>query len=73
MQFLGNEYSEQRNYSEETARIVDAEIRELVEEAEERAHKILTTHRKQLDKLAEYLQEKEVISREEMLALLGEK
>ncbi len=71
LQFLGSEYSEQRNYSEETARIVDAEIRELVEEAEEHAHKILTSHRKQLDKLAELLQEKEVILRDEMLALLA--
>ncbi len=73
LQFLSGDFSEQRNYSEETARIVDAEIKELVEEAQQRAHKILTSKRKQLDKLAELLQEKEVIQREDMLALLGGK
>lgn len=71
LQFLSGDFSEQRNYSEETARIVDAEIKELIEEAQQRAHKILTSKRKQLDKLADLLQEKEVIQREEMLELLG--
>jgi cell division protease FtsH len=71
LQFLGGDYSEQRNYSEETARLVDAEIRDLIEEAQLRAEKILVAHRAQLNQLAELLQEKEVIQREEMLALWG--
>jgi cell division protease FtsH len=71
LQFLGGEYSEQRNYSEETARLVDAEIRQLIEEAQLRTHKILTAKRKQLDQLAELLQEKEVVLREDMLELLA--
>jgi cell division protease FtsH len=73
LQFLGGEYSEQRNYSEETARLVDSEIRQLIEDAQLRAHKVLTANRQHLDQLAELLQEKEVISREEMLALLADK
>ena len=68
LQFLGGDLGEQRNYSEETARIVDSEIRDLIEDAQLRAEKILVKHRKQLDQLAELLQEKEVIQREEMLA-----
>jgi cell division protease FtsH len=71
LQFLSTDFAEQRNYSEETARIVDAEIRQLIDEAEQRALTILTAHRHQLQQLAELLQEKEVILREEMLALWG--
>jgi cell division protease FtsH len=71
LQFLGGEYSEQRNYSEETARQIDAEIRQLIDEAQLRAQKVLTANRTHLDQLAELLQEKEVIVREEMLALLA--
>jgi len=73
LQFLGSEFSEQRNYSEETSRLVDAEIKLLIEEAQQRAEDILTASRSDLDKLADLLQEKEVILREEMLTLLGVK
>ncbi|WP_020481145.1 ATP-dependent zinc metalloprotease FtsH [Methylomonas sp. MK1] len=71
LQFLPGDMSEQRNYSEETARVVDAEIKGLIEDAERRAQKILSEKRGYLDKLAELLQEKEVIQREEMVALIG--
>jgi len=71
LQFLGSEFSEQRNYSEETAQVVDAEIRLLIEEAQLQAHEILSAQRQLLDQLAELLQEKEVILRDEMLVLLG--
>jgi cell division protease FtsH len=71
LQFLGTEYTEQRNYSEETARMIDAEIKELVESAQQRAYEILTAKREQLDKLAELLQEKEVIQSDEIAVLLG--
>jgi cell division protease FtsH len=43
----------------------------LVEEAETRAREIITANRSALEKLANLLQEKEVISRDEMLELLG--
>jgi cell division protease FtsH len=70
LQFLSGDVAEQRNYSEETARIVDAEIKALVDDAQQNALQILTGKRSLLDKLADLLQEKEVIQREEMLALL---
>ncbi len=72
LQFLSGDISEQRNYSEETAQIVDAEIKTLVEDAQQRATDILNGKRVMLDKLAELLQEKEVIQREDMLDLFGE-
>ena len=71
LQFLETEVSEYRNYSDETARLIDTEIIALVEEAETRAREIITANRKALEKLADLLQEKEVINRDEMLALLG--
>ena len=70
LQFLETEVSEYRNYSDETARLIDTEIMALVEEAETRARTIITSHREGLEKLANFLQEKEVITRDEMLALI---
>jgi cell division protease FtsH len=70
MQFLDSEFSEVRNYSDETARMLDTEIMALISEGEHRAHEIISEHREILDKLAALLQEKEVIQREEFLALL---
>jgi cell division protease FtsH len=71
LQFLETEISEYRNYSDVTASLIDAEIKTLVEEGESRAREILTTHRPMLEKLAGILQEKEVINREEVAALMG--
>ncbi|MGZ5052315.1 MAG: ATP-dependent zinc metalloprotease FtsH [Methylobacter sp.] len=70
LQFLESDMPEYRNFSDETARLIDTEIMALVEEAETRARTIITTHRDKLDKLANCLQEKEVIGRDEMLALI---
>ncbi|MGZ8158285.1 MAG: ATP-dependent zinc metalloprotease FtsH [Methylobacter sp.] len=71
LQFLETEVSEYRNYSDETARLIDTEIIALVEEAEARAREIIVANRLALEKLANLLQEKEVSSRDEMLELLG--
>jgi cell division protease FtsH len=71
LQYLETEISDYRNYSDETARLLDTEVMALVEEAEARARGIITANREGLEKLANFLQEKEVISREEMLALLS--
>ncbi|MFN8454867.1 MAG: ATP-dependent zinc metalloprotease FtsH [Anaerolineae bacterium] len=69
--FLGRQLSEQRNYSEETAEQIDFEVRELVAEAHERAHQILTKHLDKLHVIANYLIEKETIEADEFAALLG--
>lgn len=70
LQFLETEVSEYRNFSDVTARLIDTEIIALVQEGEARALKIITANRDALEKLANLLQEKEVINREEMTALL---
>ncbi len=70
MQFLETDVAEYRNYSDETARFIDTEIMALVTEGETRARKIITENRPILEKLANLLLEKEVISRDEMVKLL---
>ena len=70
--YLGSDYVEDRNYSEATAQSIDAAVRQLVDEAHDRARSILEERRAVLDALAERLQEKEVISGEELQALIEE-
>jgi len=70
LQFLETEVSEYRNYSDATARLLDTEIIALIEEGESRAREIITANRPVLEKIAELLQEKEVINREEIIALI---
>jgi cell division protease FtsH len=53
--FLGRDYSHGRNYSENVASEIDAEIRELIETGYEKAKDILTTHGDMLEKCAQYL------------------
>ncbi|HEB51055.1 MAG TPA: cell division protein FtsH, partial [Desulfobulbus sp.] len=66
LEFLGVQGQEERNYSEETARLIDEECKHLVEEGHRRATEILTANREILEKLAARLEEKEVLSGEEV-------
>jgi cell division protease FtsH len=69
MVFLGREISEQRNYSDEVAAKIDAEVRQIIDRAYERATGVLTQYREVLDRLAALLIEKETIEAEEFEAL----
>lgn len=64
--FLGREIQDQKNFSEETARLIDAEIRRFVEEAEARATDLLEKNMDKLHKLAAALLEKEIIDGNEI-------
>jgi cell division protease FtsH len=64
--YLNIEGTEERNFSEETARLIDSEVRELVEEGQRRAREILSERRATLDEIARILQEREVVSGEEI-------
>jgi cell division protease FtsH len=68
--FLGRDIMQQKDYSEETAKKIDEEVRSLVNEAYMRAKDILTTNRLKLDKLSKALVEKEVIDIDEARVLL---
>ncbi len=68
--FLGTEYGEEKNYSEETARLIDAEIRAVVEQNHERVRSLLEANRPALDRLAARLEEKETLSGEEVKEII---
>jgi cell division protease FtsH len=69
--YLAFQAQEERNFSEETARLIDEEVRALVEEGHKRAVAIVTAKRTKLESLAARLQDKEVVSGEEAEQLAG--
>ncbi|MFO0897788.1 MAG: ATP-dependent zinc metalloprotease FtsH [Pirellulales bacterium] len=69
--FLGKEFHEQRDFSEHTAQVIDEEVARILHGAANRASSLLTEHRDQLDKLAQALEEREVLDEMEIAALIG--
>jgi cell division protease FtsH len=69
--FLGREIAEQRDYSEEVARQIDAEVKRIIETAHERAMTILREQREKLEALARQLIEVETLEGAELEALLA--
>ena len=61
------------DHSEAMAELIDTEVKQLVQEAEDRCLKILKTHKKLLRQIADDLLEKENILREEFLAYFDSK
>ncbi len=70
MIFLGKEISEQRNYSEKVATLIDEEVAKFIKDGESQAKKILIKRKNLLEKLAQTLIEKETIEREEFENLI---
>ncbi len=69
--FLGRDIVEEKNYSDETARIVDEEVKRIVDESYTKAKAILQENLDKLKILANALLEKEVLDGEEVKRLLG--
>ncbi|MDX1579470.1 MAG: cell division protein FtsH, partial [Gemmatimonadota bacterium] len=69
--FLGEEIARRREFSEETAREIDEEVKRVLEEARDRARDTLAEPRGELDAVAERLLEEEEIDGEEILRLIG--
>jgi len=69
--FLGREIATHRDFSEETAKIIDQEVREIVENAEKQACDILKNNLDNLNKLATALLEKEVLDGSEIAKIIG--
>jgi cell division protease FtsH len=63
--FLGREISEQRDYSDAIAEIIDQEVLDLVNKSYERAKDILIKYRDKLDEIANKLIEVETLTKEE--------
>lgn len=68
--FLGRDYSDGQDYSEEVAKIIDEEIRKIVDGCHQRAIQILTEKRSQLDAVVDALLERETLTRSEFLTIL---
>ena len=68
--FLGRDYADHQDYSEETARRIDVEVQRIMREAHERAEKILAARRDQLDLMAQVLLERETVEGDAVTALL---
>jgi cell division protease FtsH len=70
--FLGREFATHKDYSEETAKNIDAEVMSLVMGNYEKAKNLLNGHIDILKKIAEELLEKEVLNGAEIDALIGD-
>jgi cell division protease FtsH len=68
--FLGREFAQHRDYSEDTARSIDSEIRAIVIHGHERAKEIIQTNMAILHKLANTLLEKEVLDGHQIDAII---
>ena len=62
--FIGRDFGQTKSYSEETAGMIDEEVKKIFDEAAQRCEKILTEHAEQLSALAEYLLVHETIEKE---------
>jgi cell division protease FtsH len=69
--FLGKELHEQRQFSEQTAALIDGEVQRFLNAAQERAKQILTEHRDKLDKIANALLEQELVEYSDLVKLIG--
>ncbi len=70
MVFLGKEISEQRDYSDAIAELIDEEVRRIIDSEYDHAKQILTEHRDKLDLVAEKLLDVETLDADEFVALV---
>ncbi|HUB53108.1 MAG TPA: ATP-dependent zinc metalloprotease FtsH [Terracidiphilus sp.] len=68
--FLGREIAQHRDFSEETARQIDLEVRRLIDEAYQSAHNILDANKDAMHRVAAALLERETIDLEELRMLI---
>jgi len=71
--FLGREIAQHRDFSEETARQIDLEVRRYIDEAYQAAHGILEAHKDAMHRIAAALLERETIDADEVKMLLDGK
>ena len=70
--FLGRDYGNTQDYSEETARRIDAEVARIMKQAHDTAYDILSARRSQMDLMASVLLERETIDGDACQALLND-
>ncbi len=70
MVFLGKDMREQRNYSEEVAKAIDAEVKRIMTDAYHRATEVLTKHRSYLDIIAKRLVAEETLEQDQFAEIV---
>ena len=68
---LGYRYGGERNYSEETAKMIDTEVRSIIDRAQDAARKILKENTDKMKELVALLLEKEHLDKEEFDSLFA--
>ena len=68
--FVGRDYGQKPAYSDQVAYEIDNEVRQLLNQAHEEAHRIINEHREQLNLIAEKLLEVETLEAAQILTLL---
>ncbi|MHB8154667.1 MAG: ATP-dependent zinc metalloprotease FtsH [Candidatus Omnitrophota bacterium] len=69
--FLGRDIMEEKNYSDHTAHIIDQEVKQIIDDAYNKAIELLKNNQDKLKLLSSSLLEKEVLSGEEVKKILG--
>ena len=64
-------YGGEKPFSEQTAEVIDAEVRKIIGDSHDEARRLLTQHRKALDTLAQALLARETLNEEEILEVTG--
>jgi cell division protease FtsH len=69
--FLGRDLLEEKNYSEETARVIDEEVKKVIDESYARAKELIAKNIDKLKALSDALLNKEVLDGEEAKKITG--
>ena len=70
--FLGRDYNQTKNFSDQVALLIDQEVKKIIDECYKEAKRIVSTEKKLIDLLANELIEKETITKEEIEKLVEE-
>lgn len=70
--FLGKEMHEERKFSEETARQIDLEVQKILISAAHQASELLAKRRAELELVTDALMEKELLTKDDLIGLLGQ-
>jgi cell division protease FtsH len=68
--FLGRDFADERDYSEEIAKVIDDEVNSLINESFRDVKSMIDEHRDKLDKLSQVLLEREMLLADEIMAIM---
>lgn len=67
------EFGGEKPYSESTAQLIDSEVRDIIQKAHDATREILLKHKSDVEKVAEHLLKQEVLNRDDMVKLVGQR